>query len=79
MADDIHRPTGDWRSLAVFHCHMCGDVHELPVDERTSRLLSGAGVVLEVPAMLPTTATISSSTLPRLTWDRLARSPVGTL
>jgi hypothetical protein len=45
--------TGDRRSVVEFRCHGCGDLHEQPVDERTSRLLAAAGVVLEVPAMHP--------------------------
>jgi RNase P subunit RPR2 len=45
--------TDDRRSVVKFRCHGCGDFHEQPVDERTSRLLAAAGVDLEVPAMHP--------------------------
>lgn len=45
--------TGDRRSVVVFRCRECDGLHEQRVDERTSRLLAAAGVVLEVPAMLP--------------------------
>ena len=45
--------TGDRRSMVVFRCHECEGLHEQRVDERTSRLLAAAGVILEVPAMLP--------------------------
>jgi RNase P subunit RPR2 len=45
--------TGDRRSVVVFRCLECGGFREQRVDERTSRLLAAAGVVLEVPAMLP--------------------------
>ena len=45
--------TGDKRSVVVFRCDECGELHEQRVDERTSRLLASAGVVLEVPEMLP--------------------------
>lgn len=45
--------TGDSRSLVIFRCYECGDLHDQRVDERASRLLAAAGVVLEVPAMLP--------------------------
>ncbi len=44
---------GDRRSVVVFRCDGCGDLQEQRVDERTSWLLAAAGVVLEVPAMLP--------------------------
>lgn len=44
---------GNWRSVVVFHCPTCGDLHEQHVDERSGRLLTTAGVILEVPVMLP--------------------------
>lgn len=43
----------DSRSVVSFLCPSCGDPLEQPVDERTSRLLTAAGVSLGIPAELP--------------------------